>query len=188
MYKLYLFEQPERVPDDFITCALLLLPEYRCQKVMRYRQPIDRKNSVIAYLMLKIALKECFQITEFELRYGRYGKPYLEWYPKIHFNISHCRHGCIVAVSDRPIGVDIQEIRSFSWKVAEQVCCEEELHLLKNSSDRAKEFTRIWTMKESFVKMTGVGMQMEMKHVNVLHKREIVTIQRREVFISVCTD
>lgn len=74
MYRIYLFEQEELVPDDFIKKTLPLLPEERRKKALRYRNRIDRNNCVFTYLMLRIALKECFQIKDFTVQYSQYEK------------------------------------------------------------------------------------------------------------------
>lgn len=157
MYKLYLFEDFDSITESFLKRCIDVLPPERRQKVLRYRFDIDRKMSVISYLLLLYALRENYRITNPQIAYGTNGKPYLIDRPDIHFNISHCPKGCICAVSDREIGVDIQDIRPFSWEVARHVCCENELKLLQDTKDKARMFTRIWTMKESYGKMTGEG-------------------------------
>jgi len=118
--------------------------------------------------MLQYGLRECFDIASFELAFGTYGKPYLSEYPEVHFNISHCDAGCAVAVADHPVGVDIQDVRSFSWDVARRVCCERELTELEKSADRDKLFTKMWAMKESYGKMTGKGIY-ELKRVDTTY-------------------
>lgn len=114
---------------------------------------------MITYLMLQYGLRECFGITSFELAFGEYGKPYLPQYPHVHFNISHCDTGCAVAVADCPVGVDIQDIRPFSWAVAQKVCCPKELAELEKCADRNKLFALIWAIKESYGKLTGEGIR-----------------------------
>ena len=169
MYKLYLFDEYEHVTEGFIVRALQLLPENRRIRALRYRRTIDRWNCVITYLMLQYGLRECFGITSFELAFGEYGKPYLLEYPHVHFNISHCDAGCVVAMVDYPVGVDIQEIRPFSWGVARRVCCEDELAFLLNCDDKDRAFIRIWVEKESWVKKTGVGIGSHLKNLNSQH-------------------
>lgn len=163
MYKLYLFDQYEQLSEQFIVHALQFLPENRRIRALRYRRTIDRWNCVITYLMLQYGLRECFGITSFEIAFGEYGKPYLPEYPHLHFNISHCDIGCAVVVADCPVGVDIQDVRPFSWDVAKRVCCERELAELEKSTDRDKLFTDMWTMKESYGKMTGRGILYELQ-------------------------
>lgn len=171
MYKLYLFDGYKQVTEDFIAHALQFLPESRRIRALRYRRAIDRWNCVITYLMLIYGLRECFDITSFELAFGEYGKPYLLEYPHVHFNISHCDAGCAVAVADCPVGVDIQDVRPFSWDVARHVCCERELAELKESTDQEKLFTKMWAMKESWAKMVGAGIAYGMQAVDTTNKK-----------------
>lgn len=168
MCKLYLFDEYENVTEEFIVRALQLLPKNRRTRALRYRRTIDRWNCVITYLMLQYGLRECFGITSFEFAFGKYGKPYLSEYPDVHFNISHCDAGCAVVVADCPVGVDIQDVRPFSWDVAKQVCCAQELAELDRSVNQDDLFAKIWAMKESYSKMTGVGIY-ELRRLDTTH-------------------
>lgn len=185
MYKIYLFEQLEVVTVEFIERMLPLLPIERRKKAMSYHQLIDCRNCVITFLMLKIALKQCFRITDFTLQYGDYGKPFLTEYPNVYFNISHCRYGCVAAVADCPVGVDIQDIRPFSWEVAEKVCCKKELEILEKSSDKSREFTRMWAVKESYAKMIGQGLGYDFVKINTLSQEKMQVIDREKYVISI---
>ena len=162
MYKLYLFDEYKQLSEKFIVRALQLLPADRRIRALRYRREIDRWNCVITYLMLQYGLWECFGITSFKIAFGAYGKPYLPEYPHVHFNISHCDMGCAVVVADRPVGVDIQDVRPFSWDIAKRICCKRELDELRRSSDRERLFAKIWAIKESCGKLAGIGILLEM--------------------------
>lgn len=133
------------------------LPDERRAKALRYRREIDRKLSVVSYLLLTYALYKERELRAPKVAYTDKGKPYLPDHPDIHFNISHCPQGCVCAISDKPIGVDIQDIRPFSLAVARRCCSAAELHLLAHSFDPTSCFTRMWSMKESYLKMTGEG-------------------------------
>ena len=163
MYNIYLFNEYEQLSDEFIESALEILPEERRHKALRYRRKIDMQNCVITYLLLKYALHDCFGINSFQLSYGKYGKPYLREYPNIGFSFSHCDIACVVAISDCPIGVDIQDIRPFSWDIANQVCSQRELIELGKSQDKGRLFTKMWVIKESYVKMLGIGIAYDLK-------------------------
>lgn len=173
MYKLYLFTDFKSVDESFLQKCMTILPAERKVKAFRYKFAIDRKMCIVSYFLLLYALRENYGIKNPKLSYSKNGKPYLIDYPAIHFNLSHCPKGCICAVSDREIGVDIQDVRPFSWDVAKRVCCENELKLLHSSNDRDKMFTQIWAMKESYLKMSGMGIA-EMKQIDVtVHESEI---------------
>lgn len=70
--------------------------------------------------------------------------------------------------------------------MANRVCCKDELKLLENSKDRAKEFIRLWTMKECYLKMTGKGIYEDLKSVNTLEIDCIGVKEIKNVIISVC--
>ena len=157
MYKLYAFFDLEQLNSETLERCMQYLPEERRAKALRYRREIDRKLSVASYLLLIYALHREFQLSAPTIAYTQKGKPYLQDYPDLHFNISHCPRGCVCAVSDQPIGVDIQDIRPFSQNVANYCCSAGELLLLKQSAEPAACFAQMWSMKESYLKMTGEG-------------------------------
>lgn len=157
MYKVYLFTDFESIDESFLQKCMKVLPPERKSRVHRYKFLIDRKMCIISYLLLLYALRKNYHIKDPRFGYSKNGKPYLMEYPDIHFNLSHCSKGCICAVSNRSIGVDIQDIRPFSWEIAKIVCCDNELKLLEISDDKNKMFTQMWAMKESNVKMIGHG-------------------------------
>ena len=166
MYKLYAFFDLDYVDSNLLEYLIMLLPEERKNKVLRYRREIDRKLSAITYLLLVCVLYKEFHIVSPILAYTNNGKPYLPDYPNIHFNISHCPFGCICAVSDKPIGVDIQDVRPFSWDIAQRCCSTAELKQLEYSSDIAEHFTKIWARKESYLKMTGEGITQQLSAID----------------------
>ncbi|MCE7071045.1 4'-phosphopantetheinyl transferase superfamily protein [Dyadobacter sp. CY327] len=87
-------------------------------------------------------------------------KPALANYPDICYNVSHSgKHACI-ALSPKPIGIDVEELnRSFGFKeILETSFSEaEKTQILKNKNPQT-EFYRLWTRKESLSKATGLGL------------------------------
>lgn len=157
MYKLYAFFDLDQLNNETLEWCIQYLPEERKAKVLRYRREIDRKLSVASYLLLIYALHKKFKLSPPTIAYTDKGKPYLPDHPDIHFNISHCPIGCVCAISDKSVGVDLQDIRPFSQDIANRCCSAEELLRLRQSADPAACFTQMWAMKESYLKMTGEG-------------------------------
>lgn len=186
MYKLYLFDEYKQVTEEFIIRALQFLPENRRNRALRYRKATDRINCVITYLMLRYGLRECFGITSCKIELGKYGKPFLADYPNVHFNISHCDIGNAVVVANFPIGVDIQEVRPFSWNVAKRVCSGQELAELEKCANQDKLFIRMWTAKESYAKMIGQGVLYAFSSINTNNLSLDTTIlERNDYFVAV---
>ena len=92
-----------------------------------------------------------------DFSYNENGKPYFENGP--FFSISHCTEAIAVAVSDEPVGIDIESIRHADLSLIERVMSKDESERLKVKDERMRDrlFTRLWTQKEAIVKAQGTG-------------------------------
>lgn len=73
----------------------------------------------------------------FQIGYGENGKPFLLDYKEVHYNLSHSGDWILCAVSDQPVGIDIQQKSSMRRGLCDRVFSEEE-----KSSGRAKKQMR----------------------------------------------
>lgn len=154
-------EETVNLEDDI----LFLLPDWRRRKAMSFRSPIDRFLCAKSFLMLQQMLRSSFGLNVCpEFSYKANGKPYLKEYPGIFFNISHCRKGIACAVCDCPVGIDIEEIQSGA-QIRDLVLNREEKEAVEMSEEPEVEFTRLWTRKESFLKLIGEGIRDDMRNV-----------------------
>ena len=103
--------------------------------------------------------------TDFTMEYGRLGKPSLQAYPQLPFNLSHANGICVSAVGSFPMGVDVEPIRPLRPKVIRRICTEEERQLIAQASNPDEAFFRIWTLKESYVKAIGIGVSYPMQTI-----------------------
>ena len=135
------------------------LPAFRVDKMLRYRTKKKRIQSLGASILLQKVL-EIYGRTWDEIFYGENGKPQIEGF---YFNLSHSEDMVICAVSDTGnIGCDIEKIKEAPLKVADRHFCKTECMHLYNlpEEQRDEEFYRIWTLKESYMKMTGDGIKL----------------------------
>ncbi|WP_423237249.1 4'-phosphopantetheinyl transferase family protein [Clostridium putrefaciens] len=51
-----------------------------------------------------------------KLNKNQYGKPYSGEYPQFKFNISHSGDYVLCSIDDKPIGVDIEEIKPIEYE------------------------------------------------------------------------
>ena len=95
-------------------------------------------------------------------------KPYLSRGPE--FNISHSGGFAVCAVDDAPVGIDVEEIRAVKGRegLAKRYFHPDEICRVNSGDDPALEFLRIWTKKEAYLKLTGVGLSRELCKMNVL--------------------
>lgn len=93
----------------------------------------------------------------FSYRYGQGGKPYFENYP-YYFNLSHSGDYVVCALSEREVGIDIQEHRGAALeRVAQRYFSPAEVFALMQAQDRAALFFRLWARKEAYGKLIGKG-------------------------------
>lgn len=181
--------------DDYENfCAekfLEFLPEKRIEKYNRLKRKTDRDNCAAAYLLLRYALREN-GIDSFETEVGANGKPFLK-NKKLSFNISHCAEGVAVAVDTEPVGIDVQELGNYKERVAKRFFTDGERKKINASPDKAKAFTRIWTLKESAIKCEGkslanLGEFSFGDHEKFFEKYEknFSCLSEKNVLISVC--
>ena len=146
--------------------ALPLLSEQRRQQVLRFKHEQGRKTCAAAYLLLCEGLRKEYGITEKPVfAYGEHGKPAIVGHPDIHFNLSHCREAAVCVVSDRPVGVDVESIRSFKESLVEYTMNPTEVERIRQSERPDVEFIRLWTMKEAVLKLSGEGITKDLKTV-----------------------
>ncbi len=83
------------------------------------------------------------------------GKPYTESL-NMHFNISHSEPYAVCVTHTSPVGVDIQRIDGAREPVLHRICSpEERQYVLSSPEGQAERFTRLWCMKEAWVKRIG---------------------------------
>lgn len=110
---------------------------------------VKHASSTAWNLLLQTLLDEGLTVST--VSYTETGKPFfLE--SSVHFSLSHSHGVCAVAISDKPIGVDVELIKtSYSPHLIERSLTAGE----KDSFDG--DFTHIWCRKEAVAKMTGAG-------------------------------
>lgn len=91
---------------------------------------------------------------------NRYGKPYLADLPGLYVNWSHSGACVICALSDREVGIDLQETRREPKEaLIHRVLRPEEQSFYDRApeADRHRLFYEYWTVKESYLKALGTG-------------------------------
>lgn len=187
-----------------------LLSSCRQQKIAQLKQEKDKRRSLGAGLALDYALRRYGQgLRERDMEYvfGEWGKPSLRDYPEICFSLSHSGDYAMCSIGESPVGNDIECIRAGRLKVAERFFTERERAFLyshpdlraeggkerkrekslardmqgRNDEETTQRMFRIWTMKESFLKATGVGMTLPLKDFSVIvdEKRDMVRVEHR---------
>jgi len=158
----------DRIEQLDLRQGLLSISSQRREQALRFRHEQGQRLCVAAYLLLKEALAEQEGITENPLfEYGEHGKPFIVGHPELHFSLSHCREAAVCVLSRRPVGIDVESVGRYSESVARYAMNDSELRLISEAPRPEVAFIRLWTMKESLLKLTGEGINDHMKEVLV---------------------
>ncbi len=134
-----------------------VLSPYFFDRIKSYSNDWQKKQSYYSYVLLKSILYELnIDFDSLKIATNKDGKPEIESFNKpLFFNISHSKNLVCAAVSDSPIGVDIQVLTDKNIKIANRYFSTEDLKTLNKSTQKSKTFTRLWTIFESRLKLFG---------------------------------
>ena len=118
MIRISLFDDMTLCTDAEVERMALVVPEARRSQAFKFRHTFGRFACLKSYLMLADLLRSEFGIEEFRMEVEEFGKPYLVDHTGVFFNISHCQKAIAVAVSDKPVGIDVESFRHFGdWQI-----------------------------------------------------------------------
>lgn len=129
------------------------LPEHRQRQVLACRQESDRVRTAGAAWLLQFALQTAgIPACQQQFTNNPWGKPLLSDRDDLHFSLSHSGCWAVCAISDTPVGVDV-ELPRCTLRIAKRYFHPEEL-----TAADSVFLTRLWTAKEAFVKALGRGL------------------------------
>lgn len=169
-FNLLVNDHLDAITEDDLLAAIDTLPSWRREKALRFKHLQGRKECTYAYLLLCQALRDTYGITEqpaFSI--GAHGKPHLVSSPAIHFNLSHCRQAVACVVASCEVGIDIESIGRYKEPLARHVLNDQELAAVQQAPDPQLAFTRYWTQKEAIVKLTGRGIDDDLRNLLLIY-------------------
>lgn len=152
--------------------------EYRRKKTDRLRFEKDKMLSVGAEYLLMCAC------NDFGIDYGRqtvvtgeHDKPSFEG-NDVCFNLSHSERRVMCVMSYLPVGCDVEKEHPIDLKIAKRYFNSDEYEALSKCPEYKREsmFYRLWTLKESFMKCTGLGFHLPLSSFSVVQNNNGFTV------------
>lgn len=182
--------------DAVFDAGYRMVSDKRRAKIDRMTLRSARQLSLGAELLLMQCLKE-YGIVSYQLDNASHGKPYLTSYvdqkgvlhtePKLHFNLSHSGERVMCAISDQAVGCDVEKVKDGKLLVAKRFFTSqeyEELCALQSKEQQSQLFFRYWTLKESYMKATGLGLVLSPESFCVNKGNQILGYYFREYDLS----
>ena len=151
-----------------------LLSSAELRKANAYRFPVHRNRYIRGRALLRTKLASLLHqdAGEIEIREGKWGKPFVPE-SDVSFNLSHSGDLAIFAFSNSllRVGVDLEHLdRETDIEGLSQHCftpteCRE-LQAL-SPLERSVLFFKIWTAKEARMKLTGEGLSLDPKAIEL---------------------
>ncbi len=121
----------------------------------RHRGRSKNPGSAFAASLLEHAAREYWGAETLpEIITDDNGKPFFSTHPSWHFSLSHTGTHVLAAVSDKPVGADIETERDLTGR-----------RVLRTADEHEREhfkFLDIWVLRESLYKLQGCGNLREM--------------------------
>jgi len=174
------------------------MEDKRWKNLQHIKADADKKRSMASGYLLDYMCRE-LQIDNPVYEYTKRGKPVLRD-AECSFNISHSGDYVVLAYhkGQEPIGVDIQNVCPMREGIEKRILHERE-EMPTGDEKRLRYLNRLWTVKESFVKMTGVGLACDLRTIHVDFENGtvngdngekalfLVVNWKDDYFLSVCT-
>ena len=103
---------------------------------------------------------------------NEYGKPYYENI-NIRFNKSNTLDLSVLIIDNKECGIDIERIRKYDEVMAKRILSREEYDFV-NRNNKDFTFTLIWTLKESYLKCIGTGLNLNLKDISFVKDNKIL--------------
>lgn len=193
--KIYKYNINDLTDEDFCLYKSYMSEEKR-ERLDRLKFSDDKKRSVCGFMLAVKALNEMSNVAENKLiiSYDENGKPYCENVP-LFFSIAHSGDLAVCSISEKSIGVDMEKIRPVNMQSVRRFASENEIEYIFGSTptetdfkstdeETLERFFKVWTKKEAYGKMLGVGIGYDMKKTAI--ENAVTTVENGYV-ITVCT-
>ena len=168
MTALYIFDRgDEPLPET----AAELLPPWRRERFQKLRNPAARQESLAAGLLWRLAMVRRGQDPAADVTVLPGGKPVLAGREELYFSLSHSGGYALCAVSGRSVGADVQKRRRVNLSMLRRFHPGERAWLEALAPAEAeREFFRLWTRKEAWVKAVSRERMLSLKETDVIHE------------------
>lgn len=140
---------------------------YLTESEMTFSKKYASADSKEAYLKGRSGLRAFASLyasiapREVKIEITKSGKPFFENIAGLHFNISHSGSEVAIAFSTNPVGFDMEVLdrKRDCLAIAGRFFTAEESREVELAGDSANElFVKLWTAKESMLKLSGEGL------------------------------
>lgn len=187
MLEIYTLAIDTKIRKDDFDCLSGFVSEEKKIRLIRFHRFEDAQRSLFGDILARYAICRRTGLRNGDLvfRKNDYGKPMLIQPKGIYFNISHSGIFVVCAIDDRPVGIDVEEIKTMDMQIAKNYFTTEEYNGITSlpKDKQTEHFYDLWTLKESFIKADGRGLNIPLDSFSISKNsnRIILTSGEKEV-------
>lgn len=156
------------------------------------KQKIDKKNnikdkirSLSGWILLWRGVYELYGKTDIVITFNSHGKPLCNL---CYFNISHSGDRVVCVISDREVGIDIQQVRDIKPREIYKFFNSNECsYVNEDKNNISKRYTEVFTKKEAAVKMLGIALSNSCKIDVFSNEFSFETKYFDDFVLTICT-
>ncbi|MNN17677.1 4'-phosphopantetheinyl transferase sfp [compost metagenome] len=173
---------PENMTSSPLLELITALPIEKQHRIKRFVHIEDAVRTLSADILSRLLICDQLGINNREISFtcNQNGKPMLQGSNNLHFNNSHSGQWVLSAISDDPVGVDVERIRELDLDLAKHCFSEQEYHDLNDLGDdqiKLDYFYDLWTLKESYIKAVGLGLSMPLSSFTIRKAKDMIQLQ-----------
>ena len=164
------------------------------EKLKRINKMIDEneiRKSIISEIILSELLDQMnIDYDSLNIKYSKNGKPFIN--NELFYSIAHSNNYIAVAISNKNIGIDIEEIDNFRIDNIDVFTNIEEQDFINKSNNRLNNAIKVFTLKEAYIKFKDLSI-FDIKNINVVKNNKleidecnIKAIVKKNYVISIC--
>jgi len=171
------FESP--IDQPAFDALFDFLPQGRRTKIERFLRRPDAERALLAESMVRYVLMSRFGMDAKTISFhtNQFGKPQVVGSP-VHYNISHSGNWVVCGFDDKPLGVDVEEVKRISLDIAHRFFSPDEYGYIMSQPVEKRDgaFFDLWTIKESVIKAEGKGLSMPLDSFTITIDGDRVSI------------
>ncbi len=169
--------------EDMINAHIHTISEEKQARIKTAKRTETKASLLAGELLIRAALNASHGLENVKIAVDPHGKPYLPEHPEVHFNLSHSANFAVCTVSDVDCGIDIEQISKPHevMAMANRFLSVKEHAAVLMSPNPNEAFCRLWTLRESYVKMRGLGFEIGLSTLKCDFHRGVCSIYEKNV-------
>lgn len=160
------------ITNDEYTYYYSLMDFKKQKRVTTYKNDKDKKRTLAGEMLARQMISTYCNVAPEDISFetGCYGKPNAK-HLNVKFNISHSEEVVVCAISDKPVGIDVEMIRPIGTSILRKLCTDIDLKYIFGNDTKTNNipsdfndqqlyrFYEVWTAKEAYFKCIGTGIK-----------------------------